>query len=258
MAQFPPQRSDASQLLQSGPASGRSESLPESDLRRVVSTLAAQGIESGELVLDLILHDVAEQARQATGASGAAIALARDGQMVCRAAAGPTAPDLGARINTESGLSGACVREERTQWCKDTETDWRVDPGACRQLGVRSIVVVPLFLRDQLAGVLEIFSPQPNAFAEGDLRKLLDLIPRITEAMAGGAAKKLAEPEVPPVITAMREPEPEPELEPKPELTAAADATEIVDETVVHSSAFSVLSACSVSMFGSGTREHRT
>jgi len=82
-----------------------------------------QGIEGNELGLDLILHDIAERARQATNASGAAIAIRQDENMVCRAAAGATVPDLGAKIATETGLSGACVRTGETQWCSDTETD---------------------------------------------------------------------------------------------------------------------------------------
>lgn len=159
------------------------------DLEEMASTLATQGIESNELALDLILHDLAEQARQATDASGAAIALQRDRSMVCRAAAGAVAPDLGVAINTESGLTGACVREQKTQWCSDTETDPRVDAEACRALGVRSIVVVPVFRRDSLVGVLEIFSSEPEAFREHHLTTLQGLAQWVTEAMQSAAGK---------------------------------------------------------------------
>ena len=155
----------------------------------MASTLAAQGIESNELALDLILHDLAEQARQATDAAGAAIALQRDQAMVCRAAAGAVAPDLGVAINTESGLTGACVREQKTQWCSDTETDPRVDAEACRALGVRSIVVVPVFRRDSLVGVFEIFAAEPQAFQEHHLKALQGLAQWVTEAMQSAAGK---------------------------------------------------------------------
>src|SRR5437868_14981702 len=72
--------------------------------REVSSNLAAQGIESSDLAIDLILHDIAERALQVTGASGSAIAIEREGALVCRAAAGSTAPDLGVKINVQSGL----------------------------------------------------------------------------------------------------------------------------------------------------------
>ena len=52
-----------------------------SDLRNVARTLAAHG-GGVDLALDLILNEVVEQARLATGATGAAIALGRAGEMV--------------------------------------------------------------------------------------------------------------------------------------------------------------------------------
>src|SRR5262249_31724311 len=76
----------------------------DSSITKTSSTLAGQGIE-GTVSLDLILHDIAERGRQATGASGAAIAIQQDAEMVCRAAAGTTVPDLGSRINVQFGLS---------------------------------------------------------------------------------------------------------------------------------------------------------
>ncbi|HEY1270608.1 MAG TPA: TonB family protein [Terriglobales bacterium] len=166
----------------------------EPDLGQVATSLAAQGIESSELALDLILHDIAEQARQSAGASGAAIALEREGEIVCRAAAGSTAPDLGIRISSESGLTAACLRERKPQVCSDTETDRRVDAEACRQLGVRSIVVVPLFSRQGLVGVFEIFSPHANAFTEQNLKRLEELGTWVTKAMSSAGEKPAARP----------------------------------------------------------------
>lgn len=125
------------------------------------SNMAAQGIDSGNLALDLILHDIAEHTLQVTGATGVAIAIEWEGALVCRAAAGATAPDLGVKVNAQSGLSGTCVRERKMQWCSDTEYDERVDAEASRALGVRSIIVMPLFVADRMVGVFEIFSPRP-------------------------------------------------------------------------------------------------
>jgi TonB family protein len=195
MAHSPALRPDPSEPVPA-PASERQPELACETEGDVSTSLAAQGIESSELALDLILHDIAERARQATGASGAAIALERDGAMVCRAAAGETAPDLGVRINSESGLTGACVREERAQWCPDTDADDRVDAEACRQLQVRSIVVVPLFARERVIGVFEIFSGQPRAFGERELRALQELAIWVTEAIKGGSVKAMQHGEV--------------------------------------------------------------
>jgi len=164
----------------------------DSSVAKMNSSLAAQGIESTELALDLILHDIAERARQATSASGAAIAIHQDDAMVCRAAAGAIVPDLGAKITTEHGLSGAFVRTGETQWCADTNADERVDPDACRQLGVRSLAVVPVFAGTSLVGVFEVFSAKPQAFCEQDLHTLQDLAQWVTEAVQGASGTAAA------------------------------------------------------------------
>jgi PAS domain S-box-containing protein len=63
-------------------------------------------------------------------------------------------------------LTGEIVR------CDDSENDDRVDREACRRVGARSMVVVPLKRRAATVGVLKVFSPQPKAFDEEDVRTL--------------------------------------------------------------------------------------
>jgi putative methionine-R-sulfoxide reductase with GAF domain len=125
-----------------------------------------------EIVEQFRLSEILEEACLATGATGAAIALARGEEMVCRATTGADAPDLGVCLDPHSGLSGACIQTRQLQQCSDTETDPRVDSEACRQLGVRSILVLPLMNGDQLRGVFEILSSRPNAFCQLDLDSL--------------------------------------------------------------------------------------
>ena len=48
-----------------------------------------------DLALDLVLNELVVRAAEATRASAAAIALVRGDEMVCRAATGHLAPDLG-------------------------------------------------------------------------------------------------------------------------------------------------------------------
>ncbi|HEY7615573.1 MAG TPA: GAF domain-containing protein, partial [Terriglobales bacterium] len=97
-----------------------------------------------EFVLYEVLQLVAERALALTGADGVAIALVQEGQIVCRAAAGPIAPDLGVRLDPNSGISGACFRTAEIVRCDDTETDPRVNVEASRRLNTRSMVAVPL------------------------------------------------------------------------------------------------------------------
>src|SRR5262249_30226467 len=133
------------------------------------------GSSSEDLALDLLLHDIVSQACSATNAAGAAIALRRNGEFICRATCGECAPELGSHLSADTGLSGACIQSREIQRCNDTEVDTRVDAAACRRLGVRSVVVVPLSYGDEVAGVLEVFSPHARIFADGDIKTLLSL-----------------------------------------------------------------------------------
>ena len=63
-----------------------------------------QQVEAGfppEFALDLVLQELVMRAVDATGATSAALALARGGdEMICRAATGLHAPDLGVPLNS--------------------------------------------------------------------------------------------------------------------------------------------------------------
>src|SRR5579885_83749 len=129
--------------------------------------------EPAELfVLDEVLQLVAERAVAITGADGLAIALAENNEIVLRAAAGTVRPDVGQRIDRDSAFSGACFRTAQIIICDDTETDSRVNLHACRKMGARAMVAVPLCGRRRVIGVLEAFSSWPFAFNESDVRNL--------------------------------------------------------------------------------------
>ena len=127
---------------------------------------------SEQFVLDEVLHLVAERAVAITGADGLAIALAENNEIVLRAAAGTVRPDVGARIDRDSAFSGACFRTAQIVNCDDTELDPRVNVDACRKLGARSMVAVPLCGRRRVIGVLEAFSSWPFGFNDSDVRNL--------------------------------------------------------------------------------------
>jgi TonB family protein len=128
-----------------------------------------------DLALDLVLNELVVQAAESTRAAAAALALARGDEMVCRAATGHLAPDLGVPLNTRDGLSGACVRTSQPQLSVDTEFDPRIDPVVSRRLGIRSILIVPVFDaldKTKLTGILEVFSPSPAVFSHADQKQL--------------------------------------------------------------------------------------
>jgi TonB family protein len=134
------------------------------DLNQILQRQIAAGFPP-ELAFDLVLHELVVRAAAATDASAAALALVRGNEMVCRAATGLQAPDLGVPVNTDEGLSGACVRTRQAQLCHDAESDPRVDADAARRLGISSMLIVPLLEDEAIRGILEVFSSRPTAFA---------------------------------------------------------------------------------------------
>jgi putative methionine-R-sulfoxide reductase with GAF domain len=126
-------------------------------------------IHASELNLEPAISAITERAQHLTGATGAAIALRAGDEIVCRARAGRTAPDLGVRLQTDAGISAEAVRTGEVMLCHDAERNPRVDLASCRRLGVRSILVSPLRYYRRTLGVFEVLSSSPSAFDERDV-----------------------------------------------------------------------------------------
>src|SRR6202165_3362600 len=164
-----------------------SEAAPgvESDVAELAARFAAHGGGkvsaeiSTELALQVVLNEIVEQACLATGATGAAVLFERNGEMECRATFGTNAPELGARLDGESGLTVECIRKHQVQRCDDAQADPRANVEASHQLGTRSVMVIPLLRNGSIAGVLEVFSSRPAAFGERDQRTLEALAKRV-------------------------------------------------------------------------------
>jgi putative methionine-R-sulfoxide reductase with GAF domain len=118
------------------------------------------------------LQLLAERAQYITGATGSAIALRDGAQMVCRASAGTSAPEVGTQLQVNSGLSGESVRTRQTLRCDDAATDPRVNRESCEALGIASVVVMPLVQGDEVIGVFELFSDKANVFDGRDITAL--------------------------------------------------------------------------------------
>src|SRR5580698_10408901 len=137
------------------------------------------------LDLDAALQLLAERAQYITGASGVAIALRRGdhNDMLCRASSGINAPELGALLSTEYGLSGESVRTRQLLGCDDAERDPRVNRDVYRDLGIASVVVMPIVGEDRVLGIFELLSGKPRAFDERDLSALLRLSEMVETAV---------------------------------------------------------------------------
>lgn len=158
-------------------------------------------LNPGELDLEPGISIIAEKAQALTGATGAAIALRKGDEIICRARTGRTAPDLGVRLQTDRGLSADCVRTGEVLLCNDAETNPRVDTATCRRLGVRSILVAPLRHFRRTLGVFEVLSSTAQAFDNNDVATMQFLsgmmvaaISRLSNSQAATPSQESASP----------------------------------------------------------------
>ena len=152
--------------------------------------------EMAQRDLDATLQLLAERAQYITGASGAAIALRQGENMVCCASAGPSAPEMGAHLQIDSGLSAESVRTRKILICEDAENDPRVNRDSCRAFGIASVVVMPLVREEEVYGVFELLSGRPRAFEERDYVALNRLAEMIQTAVEHAEAARRAETEL--------------------------------------------------------------
>jgi len=125
------------------------------------------------------LQAILEQAMQRTGATGAAIALSIEDALRCRASTGASAPEVGTRLHAGISLTGLCLRTGEILLCNDTNTDRRVDPQSCKEMGIRSVLILPIKQNANVVGVLEVLSTNPNAFNQRDATAMSKLADRV-------------------------------------------------------------------------------
>lgn len=146
------------------------------EVTRMRAIINAQNeiIEAGSSLPE-VMRIVTNQAMLLTNSTGAVVELAEGDEMVYASGAGTVAGKEGLRLHLHGSLSGLCVTTGDTLTCTETETDPRVDKVACRKVGARSMVVVPLICRGATVGVLKVLSDQPAQFSEEDASLLKSL-----------------------------------------------------------------------------------
>jgi len=152
------------------------------ELDRLVATQTA--IATARFDVETVMTTAATEALCLTGADGAVVEVPDGDEIVYHAVAGSARPYLGLRLRTAGTLSGEALRTGAVLVCHDSESDPRTGRDACRRIGARSLLVVPLPHRDRPAGVLEVYSAAARAFGQDDARVLTALAATIGAAVA--------------------------------------------------------------------------
>ncbi|MEG4498569.1 diguanylate cyclase [Microcoleus sp. F10-C6] len=139
-------------------------------LSKVIATQQEIAIRNPNL--DAVMAVIADSTQDLTRADGSVIEMVEGDELVYRAASGIASAYVGLRVKIATSLSGKCITTGSILLCHDSETDARVDRAACQRIGVRSMVVVPLFYQQERVGVLKVISATPSSFTESDIQTL--------------------------------------------------------------------------------------
>ena len=163
----------------------------EEALRSEKDSLAAiltiqQELTSAPLDLPILLNLIVVRAQELTNADGAVIELVEGDELHYRAASGMATPFVGLHLPKTRGISGLCLHQGILLRCDDTENDDRMNREFCRNTGIYSMLIVPLFHERKTVGVLKVTAPHPSAFSERD-EQALQFIAGILGAVMGHA-----------------------------------------------------------------------
>jgi diguanylate cyclase (GGDEF)-like protein len=160
-------------------ADGRADALD-----RLVEAQTA--ISTTDLDADGVMATVATRALELVGGDAACVELLDGDHIVCTAVAGTATPFLGLRLPSEGSITGEAFRTGKVLICTDSEEDTRVAREACRMVGARSLIVVPLSHGGGVKGVLIVWSATASGF-RGYEAQLLALLANTSGAALGRA-----------------------------------------------------------------------
>jgi PAS domain S-box-containing protein len=148
----------------------------QASAQRLVALLDAQReIAAKNLDYAALLQLILRIMSRLTGAEGASLEVAEGDDMVYEAATGMAQGFMGLRLKISGSLSGLCLTDGELKCSDDTENDPRVDREACRHIGLRSMLLIPLRYDEHSFGVLKLMSSRTAGFGP-DAERMLRLM----------------------------------------------------------------------------------
>lgn len=168
---MPSRKSFSPNVVRLEPGRGRRDApIDETVLTQIItaqSEIARAGLDPLRVV-DLITR----HSQAMTGSTGAVVEMLEGDDLVYWSASGSAVPHLGFRVPREGSISGLCLRTGQVLQCDDSEHDPRVNLDACRRVGLRSAIIVPLLHEDRAVGVLKVVSDRTYAYTQRDVATL--------------------------------------------------------------------------------------
>jgi diguanylate cyclase (GGDEF)-like protein/PAS domain S-box-containing protein len=143
---------------------GAATSGPASLLARILETQS--DLAAVQLDPPLVMQMVADRTQKLTGADGAAVKLIEGDVLVSHAGTGIMRSLDGSKLSLTASLAGYAIRCGNAVCSDDVENDPRAALTLLREIGVRSLMAVPLFSGEQPLGAIVVVSCRTAAFDE--------------------------------------------------------------------------------------------
>jgi GAF domain-containing protein len=141
-------------------------------------------IQIGHLDLAKSMALIAKRVAQITKSGGAAIAIVEGKTVQYRAGSGSSSLPCGTDVPMEKALCFTCFRTGKPFSCPDVNPEFLLDAEECHRRGIQSLIAVPVYHDGGIAGALELYFAEPNAFSEPDVHTCQLMAGLITEALA--------------------------------------------------------------------------
>ena len=117
------------------------------------------------------------------------VELLEEDSIVYRSASGLAEAQLGLRLPVANSLSGLVLTSRSAAVCTDSETDDRVNRAACRKVGLRSMVIVPLIAGDEAVAVMKLVWRDAREFNDGEV-EIAQLLANMTAMLMQRATQE--------------------------------------------------------------------
>ncbi|MEP7302033.1 MAG: PAS domain S-box protein [Caldimonas sp.] len=167
---------------------------PRTHADRMAALVQVQRLlASSEATLEALMDRIPDLTLSVVPASGAVFELCDGDEIVIRSASASAAAlaanSLWTRLAMRGSLSGEAIRLGHILRCDDSELDSRVGLEACRESGLRSMIVTVVRDKSGPIGALKVFDFEPGHFDAADA----DSLELVAEALGAAIQRKRAD-----------------------------------------------------------------
>jgi hypothetical protein len=160
-----------------------------------------KSIRMGHLDVDGAAHLIAEWTRSVANASGVAMGRLKGDQLIYTAGSGSAAAYIGRRVMATFSTSAPNEKYSEILHVEDTTTDGRIEAAVCRQFGVKSLLILPIYQGRFVGGVLQVLFNEPHSFQDQEVRTYWILSRLVGEAMSQAPVIQKSSVNVAPAVT---------------------------------------------------------